>query len=490
MGEISEAMPNAVRFVLDGKVKEIGSIDPTRTVLEYLRNDERRCGTKEGCAEGDCGACTVVLGELEGGRVRWRAVNACLLFVPALDGKALLTVESACDGGELHPVQRALVECHASQCGFCTPGFVMSLLALYESEPAPSRERVEEVLAGNLCRCTGYRPIVDAAEAASASGGGPRLAAQEAHISALLASIARDDTLALEHEGRRWFAPRTLEALAGILERHPDARLVAGATDLGVEVTKQHRHFDTLVSLASIPALRTVSTTETHLELGAAVSYTDALGALADHHPSFAALVRRLGSQQIRNVGTLGGNVANASPIGDTLPALVALDATVVLRRGAATRELPLDEFFLGYRRTALAPGEIVERIRIPLARPGQTFRVYKVSKRRSQDISAVCGAFRLDLVDGRVREVRICYGGMAAIPKRARGCEDALRGREWSEATVAAALPALDAELAPISDARASAGYRRLVARNLLRKLHAETGAPAPRARTVWEGA
>lgn len=474
-------MPDAVRFVLDGKVKELASVDPTMTVLEYLRTVERRCGTKEGCAEGDCGACTVVLGELDGDRVRWRAVNACILFVPALDGKALLTVESCASGGALHPVQQALVECHASQCGFCTPGFVMSLLALYESEAAPSRERLDEVLAGNLCRCTGYRPIVAAAGAAYAGGHAPRLAAEEARFAALLRSIAREGTLALAHKGRRFYAPRTLEALRELLERHPDARLVAGGTDVGVEVTKAHRRLGVVVSLTSIDALRVVSTSATHLELGAAVTYTDALGALAAHHPAFAELVRRIGSQQIRNVGTLGGNVASASPIGDTLPALLALDATVVLRRGAATRELALDAFFLGYRKTALAPGEIVERIRIPLPRPGQVFRTYKVSKRRSQDIAAVCGAFSIDLEGGRVRDARIAFGGMAAVARRARACEDALRGRPWTEATVDAALPALDVALTPISDARASATYRSLVARNLLRKLYAET---APRAR------
>jgi xanthine dehydrogenase small subunit len=466
----------AVRFLLDGEVRELESVDPTMTVLEYLRGVERRCGTKEGCAEGDCGACTVVLGELHQGRVRLKAVNGCILFVPALDGKALFTVESLRGAdGALHPVQRALVECHGSQCGFCTPGFVMSMFALYESEPAPSRRRVDDVLAGNLCRCTGYRPIVDAVEKAYAYGD-TRRAAVEAELAAKLASIQRDDTLALAHGERRFFAPRTIEALAEIFERHPEAHLLAGGTDVGLWVTKGHERLETVIHFGAVPALARVEVTGTHLEIGAAATYADVHETVALHHPDFGELIRRIGSQQIRNAGTLGGNVANASPIGDTLPALIALDATVVLRRGGERRELAVDAFIVGYRKTALRPGEFIERIRVPVRSDARLFRAYKVSKRFDQDISAVCGAFALELSQGRVRHVRLCYGGMAATPKRARACEEALLGRPWTEATVAAALPALDADLAPISDMRASAAYRRLVAQNLLRKFRLET--------------
>src|SRR6266568_1091418 len=279
-------MSDRIRFILDGKVKDLAGVDPTLTVLRWLREVERRTGTKEGCAEGDCGACTVVLAELRGGAVRYRAVNACILFVPALDGKALITVEDVrgADGG-LHPVQRAMVECHASQCGFCTPGFVMSLVALYESEPEPSRQRLDDVLAGNLCRCTGYRPIVAAARQAYDSGAARPLAAQEAALTALLASIQRRDTLALEHGERRFFAPRTLDALADLVERHPGAHLVAGATDVGLWVTKQHRALGALISLADGEELRAIAVTATHLEIGAAVTYADAQAALAALHP-------------------------------------------------------------------------------------------------------------------------------------------------------------------------------------------------------------
>ena len=471
-------MASGIRFILDGKVRELDGVDPTLTVLDWLRGDERRCGSKEGCREGDCGACTVVLAELHRGELRYRAVNACILFVPALDGKALLTVESlSAPGQALHPVQKAMVDCHASQCGFCTPGFVMSLLALYESEPAPSRDRVNEVLAGNLCRCTGYRPIVEAAGRAYADGGGPRLAGHQAALSAQLRSIARSDTLTVEQAGRRLFAPRTADALAGLLLLLPGAHLLAGGTDVGLWVTKQHRELDAIVYLGAVEELSEVVRTATHVEIGAAATYTDALAVLAGPLPSLAALVRRIGSQQIRNTGTLVGNVANASPIGDTMPALLALGASAVLRRGETRRELPLDRFFLGYRRTALQPGEFIERVRVPLPPAGLRFATYKVSKRPDQDISAVCGAFAVTLERGRVREARIAYGGMAAVPKRAVACEAALVGKPWTEEAVASVLPVLDGEFQPLTDMRASGAYRTLVARNLLRKFQAEVG-------------
>jgi xanthine dehydrogenase small subunit len=470
-------MTDRIRFVLDGEIRELRKVDPTLSVLNYLRGVERRCGTKEGCAEGDCGACTVVLSELAEGGLRHRAVNACILFVPALDGKALVTVEGLRGaGGALHPVQRAMVDCHASQCGFCTPGFVMSLFALYESEAPPRRQRIDDVLAGNLCRCTGYRPIVAAALRAYAYGES-RDAAGAAATAALLKSIARRDTLTLEHEGRRCFAPRSIDALAELVERHPEAHLLAGGTDVGLWVTKQHRVLDTLIYLGGVEGLDAVAITETHIEIGAAATYTDAEAALAAQYPDFGEVIRRLGSVQVRNAGTIGGNIANASPIGDTPPALIALGASLVLRRGGLRRELPLEEFFLDYRKTALRRGEFIERVRVPRAAPERRFRAYKISKRFDQDISAVCGAFSLVLEHGRVGDIRLCYGGMAATPKRARACEQALMGRPWTETSVASVLPVLDGCFTPLSDMRASASYRRLVARNLLRKFQLETG-------------
>jgi len=469
-----------IRFLLDGAVRSVGTADPTLTVLEYLRETERRCGTKEGCAEGDCGACTVVLGELVEGAVRHRAVNACILFLGAIDGKELVTVESlAAPDAPAHPVQRALVECHGSQCGFCTPGFVMSLYALWRQGDAPGRPEIEQALAGNLCRCTGYRPIVAAAEQACA--GDDRSESRPAATVEQLQAIQPTETLAIERDGRRFFAPTSLDALADLVLAHPEATLLAGGTDVGLWVTKQHRRLETVIYLGRVAGLADIAVAGDRIEIGAGVSYTDAMPVLAQHHPEIDGLLRRLGSTQIRNAGTIGGNIANGSPIGDSLPALIALGASLVLRRAAVERVLPLEDYFLAYRQTALAPGEFVLRILVPLAGPETQFRTYKISKRFDQDISAVCGGFAVTLRDERVADVRLAFGGMAGIPARARACEQALIGRDWTEASIQAALPLLAQDFAPLSDMRASAGYRARVAANLLRKFQIETSGGGP---------
>jgi xanthine dehydrogenase small subunit len=463
-----------VRFILDGAVREVDPPDTNQTVLEYLRG-ERRCGTKEGCAEGDCGACTVVLAELRDGRPRLRALNSCLLPLPTLDGKALFTVESLRGrDGTLHAVQRAMVECHASQCGFCTPGFVMSIYALFESEPEPTRERIDEVLAGNLCRCTGYRPIVAAVHQAYAIGQ-PGRAAAGAELVERLAALRRARPLAIEHADRRYYAPHTVSEVTALLARHPGAHLLAGGTDLGLLVTKEHRPLETIVYLGSVDELTAIKRGSTHFEIGAAATYTDVLEAVGADHPALASLLRRIGALQIRNAGTLGGNLGTGSPIGDSLPALMALDATVVVAGPESTRELSLEQFLVGYRRTALRPGELVTRIRIPLPARGREFRTYKVAKRFDQDISAVCAAFSLEIRDGVVRDARLCFGGVAATTRRARAGEAALLGQPFTERAIQAAAAAVSAELSPITDLRASAAYRRLVAGNLLRKFHTE---------------
>jgi xanthine dehydrogenase small subunit len=472
-------MAEAVRFLLGHEPRELRAFDPNLTVLNYLREVEGRNGTKEGCAEGDCGACTVVLGELAGERIRYRAVNACILFTPQLDGKQLITVEHLRrPDGSLHPVQQAMVECHGSQCGFCTPGFVMSLFALYHEDRAPGRQRILDVLAGNLCRCTGYRPIVDAARRMYELDYHDQVSAREAKTIAQLKALGRDDRLAFAHDGKRYFAPRRIEDLAALCEQFPGACLLAGGTDVGLWVTKQHRDLETLIYLGAVEELSRLEVTDTHVEIGAAVTYTDAMDALGDRWPDFGELIRRLGSVQIRNSGTVGGNVANGSPIGDSMPALIALGAELVLRKGAMRRSMPLEDFYLDYRKTALQPGEFVELIRVPLPQRGHQFRCYKIAKRFDQDISALLGAFRVQISNGKVADARIAYGGMAAIPKRGRGCEQALRGRPWTEATIALGREALARELAPISDMRASAGYRMLAAQNLLTKFYLETHA------------
>jgi xanthine dehydrogenase small subunit len=488
---------DAIRFVLDGEVHTVRGVDPNITVLTYLREHLRRTGTKEGCAEGDCGACTVVLAELNGDRIRFRSVNSCIKFLPTLDGKELLTVESLrAPDGILHPVQRAMVECHGSQCGFCTPGFVMSMFELYKSEERPSRRRLRDALAGNLCRCTGYRPILDAAERMYADGHGgngdwlqrPYSAAADAEPSAAetamverLRAIQRDETLAvtgpdLADGERRYFAPRRLDELAALVERHPEARLLAGGTDVGLWVTKFHWDIDTIIYTGEVEELKRLEIRDGHLEIGAAVTLTDAHAVIGEQFADMGEMYRRFASPPIRNAATLGGNVANGSPIGDSMPGLIALGASLVLRRGDESRELPLDEFYLAYQKTALQPGELVERIRVPLEPADRQFRTYKISKRFDQDISAVCGAFSVRLADGRARQARVCFGGMAAIPARAAQCEKALEGQTWDEPTIETAMAALDGDYTPIDDMRSSAEYRRLVARNLLRKFYLET--------------
>ena len=461
----------SVRFLLDGEVIALDEVDPTGTVLEMLRTRLRRTGTKEGCAEGDCGACTVLLGELAGERIAWRAMNSCILFLPMLDGKALLTVESL--GGE-HPVQVEMVERHGSQCGFCTPGIVMSLYGRAIGALGAAQS-VADVLSGNLCRCTGYGPILAAGEAV---GRTPR---DDTALVAALKSLqapARDfrfqDALA-GHE-RLAFMPRGVDELAALYVRHPQARLVAGATDVGLWVTKQQRVLDELIFIGDIADLRLIEENSTGVRLGACVRYAEAQAALARLHPALGELVRRIGGTQVRNAGTIGGNIANGSPIGDMPPALIALGAELTLRQGDKRRSMVLEDFFIAYGKQDRAPGEFVESIFIPRPVEREVVSISKLSKRFDSDISAVCGAVKLRLEAGRIAVARIAFGGMAATPKRANAAEAFLTGAVFSEENLDEAASLLGEDFAPLSDVRGSSAYRLTVAGNLLRRMWAES--------------
>ena len=478
-------MTDAIRFLLNGEARAVEGLEPTTTVLEYLRGTERLCGTKEGCAEGDCGACTVVVAEPDGrGALTYKAINSCIRFLPTLDGKQLITVEGLkADDGTLHPAQQAMVDCHASQCGYCTPGFVMSLFALRRANHDPTREDMLQALAGNLCRCTGYRPILEAARRMYDSGTGDAFDTRTHGTVERLQQFARLVGLRYEANGQEFIAPRSLDELTAVLKQHPQAHILAGGTDLGLLVTKQHRRLERLIYLGEIAELRTVSESATHIELGAAAAWSAALPLLERHWPSLGELIRRFASPPIRNAATIGGNIANASPIGDGPPPLIALGASVLLLGPDGEREIPLESFFHDYRQTDRRPGEIVALVRIPLPAAGSEFAVYKVSKRFDQDISAVCGAFALRLQNGLVAETRLAFGGMAATPKRAHLAETALIGRPWNAATIEAAVAALARDFTPLDDMRASARYRTLTAKNLLRRFHLETtGTANPR--------
>jgi len=484
-----------IRFYYRGTVHEVQGVPATRTVLQHLREDLHCTGTKEGCAEGDCGACTVMVGELDADRgLALKAVNACIQFLPTLDGRALFSVEDlrAADGA-LHPVQQAMVDCHGSQCGFCTPGFVMSMWALYENQPAaaglPTRDEINTALSGNLCRCTGYRPIVDATQKMFDYAQYPRVPFDRAAVAEALKPLQRRDTFEYRAPDVRgdafgtptFYAPITVDAFAALRAGHPDARLLAGSTDVGLWVTKQFRDLGDILYLGNVAELKTIERDAQTLTIGSAVTLEDAYAALAVDYPELAELWTRFASLPIRNAGTLGGNVANGSPIGDSMPALLALGAEVVLQHGAKTRTLPLDAFYLGYQKTALVAGEFVAAIRVPRPARNLRFRTYKVAKRYDQDISAVCAAFALRIEDDVIVGARLAFGGMAATPKRATHAEAALTGAAWDDTATQRAMDALGVDYQPLSDMRASSAYRLKVARNLLRRFQLETRDHAP---------
>ena len=482
-----------IQFFHRGRLTTLAEASPTRSVLDWLREDARCTGTKEGCNEGDCGACTVVIGELaEPGDptavrgLTLQTVNACIQFLPTLHGKALFTVEDLKSGDNLHPVQQAMVDCHGSQCGFCTPGFVMSMWSAYDRGHAcgarPGRQEMADELSGNLCRCTGYRPILDAGERMFDL---PKVDFDTASVVAALKKIPREGVF--HHAG--FHAPRTVDQLAALREAKPQATLLAGCTDIGLWVNKQFRELGEIVYLGDVAELKRIHTDGGALHIGAGASLEAAWHALAAEWPGLREMGLRFASPPIRNAGTMGGNVANGSPIGDSAPVLIALDARIVLRKGPRLREMPLAEFYVDYMKNRLEPGEFVQAMVVP--HTAAEVRAYKISKRFDCDISAVAAGMSIVLDGDTVREVRLAFGGMAAIVKRAVQAEAALHGRPWSRESVEAAKAALVQDFKPLTDMRASAAYRMTAAQNLIERFWLETRRidPLPReAVRVWE--
>ena len=495
-----------LQFLRHGRVVTLAAVDTNRTLLEVLREDLHCTGTKEGCGEGDCGACTVVIGEAVDGKLQMRAVNSCIKLAHSVHNHAVWTVDDiAGPGGALHPSQQAMVACHGSQCGFCTPGFVMSLFGLYQScQGRPvSRSQAQAALSGNLCRCTGYRPILDAAQQMHTL---PNALIDTSEV------LSKLELLAHSPQGLQadlsYKSPKTLPELLQERSRHPGAQIVAGCTDVGLWVTKQHRQFDQVLDLTQVAELRRVEDYPHHIAIGAAVSLTDAFAALVADRPQLAEFAHRFAGLPVRNSGTLGGNVANGSPIGDSMPLLIAMGASVVLMAWRGTkgkgrmvhRELRLEDLYTGYRTNVLAADEILAWIKVPKAQANDTraapghptqasapaggsaahavasvgadsLRVYKISKRFEDDISAVCLALDVAVVNGVVQRASMGAGGVAATPVRARKTEAALVGQPWTQATIAQAIQTLRAEFSPISDMRASAAYRSAVLGNLLQR-------------------
>ena len=481
-----------IRFFHRGAVVEVSDAAPMRTVLDWLREDARCTGTKEGCNEGDCGACTVVIGEAaaagDPAAVRGlslKTVNACIQFLPTLDGKALFTVEDlkAMNADELHPVQEAMVACHGSQCGFCTPGFVMSLWSAYEHHRAcstqPTRQQLADELSGNLCRCTGYRPILDAGQRMFDL---PAVALDTAPVIAALKGFESDAAFTYTGKSADTFhAPTTLAELAALREAKPNAQLLAGSTDVGLWVNKQFRPLGDIIFVGEVDEMKRVEETGGELYIGAGASLEAAWAALAKRFPALTDVWLRFASPPIRNAGTMGGNVANGSPIGDSPPVLMALDAQIELRKGERVRRVPLHEFYLDYMKNRQEPGEFVQGLAVPLSVMSRQVRAYKISKRFDCDISALCAGFSIELDAGVVKTARLAYGGMAATVKRGALAEAAVVGQPWTQATVDAAKAALAQDFKPLSDMRASADYRLQVAQNLLQRLWLETRVENP---------
>jgi xanthine dehydrogenase small subunit len=468
-----------VRFLLNNDDVVIENIDPNLTVLQYLREIQFKSGTKEGCASGDCGACTVVLAELDENKpdqLNYKSINSCITFVGSLHGKQLITVEDLKDGAKLHHAQQTIVDNHGSQCGFCTPGFVMSSFALHKHNKTPSRSEVLEALAGNLCRCTGYRSIIEAAITSNKSTEQDSFAQHYQQTLSKLIELKKLPKPVLSGNNHDFISPKNIDELAYELTSEPNSTLVAGGTDLALSVTQNLATIDKLVYVGNVKELTSMTETEAEIIIGSALPYSKFIETLHHYYPELGDMIERIGSKQVRNTGTLGGNVGNASPIGDMPPALIALGANMTLHLNGEERTILVEDYFVDYKKTVLKPSEFIKSIQIPKPTAGQTLKLYKISKRIDDDISAVLAAFFIEQGDGgKITNVRLAFGGMAGIPKRASATEQTLQGKSLDKESVAQAKLALATDFQPMSDVRASDKYRMKVAQNLIEKCYLE---------------
>ncbi|WNC72681.1 xanthine dehydrogenase small subunit [Thalassotalea psychrophila] len=469
---------STVRFLLNNDVVTIENIDPNLTVLQYLREIEFNTGTKEGCASGDCGACTVVLAELDrenADQLNYISINSCITFVGNLHGKQLITVEDLKDGAKLHHAQQTLVDNHGTQCGFCTPGFVMSSFALHKHNKKPTRAQVLEALAGNLCRCTGYRSIIEAAITSSEGVEEDSFAKHYQETVTTLTDLQKLPAPTLTGNGHNFIAPKNIDELAYELKSEPSSTLVAGGTDLALSVTQNLATIDKLVYVGNVEELTTIQETETEIIIGSALPYSKFIDTLHHYYPDLGDMIERIGSKQVRNNGTLGGNIGNASPIGDMPPALIALGATMTLHVNGVERTILVEDYFVDYKKTVLKPSEFIKSVQIPKPIAGQTLKLYKISKRIDDDISAVLAAIFIEQQGQVITNIRMAFGGMAAIPKRAPAAEAVLQGNTFTKDSVVQAKAALATDFQPMSDVRASDKYRMRVAQNLIEKCYLE---------------
>ncbi len=491
---------STVRFLLNNNLVTIENIDPNLTVLQYLREIEFKSGTKEGCASGDCGACTVVLAELDiehstehsskdVSQLHYKSINACITFVGSLHGKQLITVEDLKDGAKLHHAQQTIVDNHGTQCGFCTPGFVMSSFALHKHNQSPTRAQVLEALAGNLCRCTGYRSIIEAAITSSIGADEDSFAKNYQETVTTLTELQKLPAPSLSGNGHNFISPKNIDELAYELVHEPKSTIVAGGTDLALSVTQNLATIDKLVYVGNVEELTTIEETESEIVIGSALPYSKFIDTLHHYYPDLGEMIERIGSKQVRNNGTLGGNIGNASPIGDMPPALIALGATMTLHVNGSERTILVEDYFVDYKKTVLKPSEFIKSVQIPKPTTGQILKLYKISKRIDDDISAVLAAFFIKKnTSQKITNIRMVFGGMAAIPKRAPAAEAVLLGNSLTKEFVARAKAALATDFQPLSDVRASSQYRMRVAQNLIEKCYLELELESANAREVIE--